>query len=100
MASLASRPLSPSPASLALPRPQHHHRAVNGNGKFQQVRPKARVQPRAGADAVRSGGDAPGWAAPNDDAISPEAPLRVLVAGGGLGGLFAAISLRNAGRDG
>ena len=33
------------------------------------------------------------------DDISPEAPLRVLVAGGGLGGLFAAICLRKAGAD-
>jgi thioredoxin reductase len=36
--------------------------------------------------------------APADDAVSADAPLRVLVAGGGLGGLFAAISLRNAGK--
>lgn len=34
-----------------------------------------------------------------DDAVSADAPLRVLIAGGGLGGLFAAISLRNAGAD-
>ena len=33
------------------------------------------------------------------DAVSTDAPLRVLVAGGGLGGLFAAICLRNAGAD-
>jgi len=33
------------------------------------------------------------------DFISSEAPLRVLIAGGGLGGLFAAIALRKAGAD-
>jgi len=33
------------------------------------------------------------------DAVTADAPLRVLVAGGGLGGLFAAISLRNAGAE-
>ena len=43
---------------------------------------------------MTSGGSAPG-----DDAVSADAPLRVLIAGGGLGGLFAAISLRNAGAD-
>ena len=44
---------------------------------------------------MTSGGDG----ASTDDAVSADAPLRVLVAGGGLGGLFAAISLRNAGAD-
>lgn len=34
-----------------------------------------------------------------DDAVTTDAPLRVLVAGGGLGGLFAAICLRNTGAD-
>ena len=33
------------------------------------------------------------------DYISSEAPLRVIIAGGGLGGLFAAISLRKIGAD-
>ena len=52
---------------------------------------RVRVSPR-GRVVRRTTADVP-------DAVSTDAPLRVLVAGGGLGGLFAAICLRNAGAD-
>ncbi len=65
-------------------------------GKSTRGRPISRVSPRAAAPAWLDT-ESPRDSVPDD--VSAEAPLRVLVAGGGLGGLFAAICLRNAGAD-
>jgi len=89
--------LAPTVGSFA--RPTHSTWSRQRVASRRVARPlQSRVVPRGAATpgwltADSSSADLPG------DAVSKDAPLRVLVAGGGLGGLFAAICLRNAGAD-
>ena len=76
----------------ALARPAHSHRSRRRVSSRHVGRSASRVSPRAAGWFAEPTADVP-------DAVSTDAPLRVLVAGGGLGGLFAAICLRNAGAD-
>ena len=73
-------------------RPAHAHRSRRRVSSSRVGRSASRVSPRAAGWFAEPTADVP-------DAVSTDAPLRVLVAGGGLGGLFAAICLRNAGAD-
>ena len=72
-------------------RPAHAHRSRRAFPRAAWVVPRP-ASPRAAGWFAEPTADVP-------DAVSTDAPLRVLVAGGGLGGLFAAICLRNAGAD-
>ena len=76
----------------ALARPAHSHQSRRRVSSRHVGRSASRVSPRAAGWFAEPTADVP-------DAVSADAPLRVLVAGGGLGGLFAAICLRNAGAD-
>ena len=82
--------LAPTLGSVA--RPAHPHRSCRRVSSSRVGRSASRVSPRAAGWFAEPTADVP-------DAVSTDAPLRVLVAGGGLGGLFAAICLRNAGAD-
>ena len=67
-------------------------------------RPKVTLkQTRAHRSSVGLVAATPSWLSGDvedaPDAITDDAPLRVLISGGGLGGLFAAISLRDAGME-
>ena len=88
-----------APTVVSFARAAHSTRSRQRVASRRVARPlQSRVVPRGAATpgwltADSSSADLPG------DAVSKDAPLRVLVAGGGLGGLFAAICLRNAGAD-
>ena len=81
-----------APTLGAFARPAHAHRSRRRVSSSRVGRSASRVSPRAAGWFAEPTADVP-------DAVSADAPLRVLVAGGGLGGLFAAICLRNAGAD-
>ena len=81
-----------APTLGAFARPAHAPRSCRRVSSSRVGRSASRVSPRAAGWFADPSADVP-------DAVSADAPLRVLVAGGGLGGLFAAICLRNAGAD-
>ena len=81
-----------APTLWAFARPAHAPRSCRRVSSSRVGRSASRVSPRAAGWFADPSADVP-------DAVSADAPLRVLVAGGGLGCLFAAICLRNAGAD-
>ena len=87
--------LAPKIGAFALPAQAPRSRKHAASKRIG--RPASSVSPIAAAPGWLSETKLSAEAVP--DAVSTDAPLRVLVAGGGLGGLFAAICLRNAGAD-
>jgi zeaxanthin epoxidase len=86
-----------APTLGAFQRPAHAFPQRRNGASRRAGRPVSRVSPRAVAPSWLTETAAERASLPDD--VTKDAPLRVLVAGGGLGGLFAAISLRNAGAD-
>jgi hypothetical protein len=86
-----------APTLGAFPRGRAPVRQPRRHGNATRGSSVPRAVPNAAAPAWLTETSSSREAVPDD--VSPQAPLRVLVAGGGLGGLFAAICLRNVGCD-